>query len=520
MNSESVFLVTHPQGESKLEVLSSGSANSGPLAVDTLGGRVHVEWDEQAPVTPLGQLVFFCQFLNVSELFSRYCADAPLSYSSPNAPLKADVLGTVLLSILSGHHRYSHMTALRFDTVNPPLLGMTRVVSEDSVRRGFESMNQDEAEKWLQKHYRLCWEPLLTEDWILDIDSTIKTIYGQQEGAEIGYNPHKPGRPSHVYHSYFIGRLRLCLDVEVHCGKQNAGKHGTPGLWRLIDSLPQEARPKLIRGDCNYGNENTMLEAESRSIPYLFKQRQTSKVQKLIALMEQQGKWSDAGQGWEGIEDELQLSGWSRKRRIIVLRRPLSRRDHWNQLKSRMPLLEWGGIFPIASATYEYAVLVTSLSDGLEVSSQLYRDRADIENCFDELKNQWGWAGYTTVDMKRCQILAQMVGLVYNWWSLFVRLADPDQHREAITSRPMLLHGVARQTQHGGQVKLTVSSLHAQAGKIREMLTKLTNFLSQLLHGAEQFDVTERWRRILSKVFEKFLKGRLLQPPTWLLSSA
>ena len=43
--------------------------------------------------------------------------------------------------------------------------------------------------------------------WILDIDTTIKTLCGNRQGAGIGYNPHKPGRPSHVYHSYFVANL-------------------------------------------------------------------------------------------------------------------------------------------------------------------------------------------------------------------------------------------------------------------------------------------------------------------------
>jgi hypothetical protein len=45
-------------------------------------------------------------------------------------------LGTVLLSVLAGHWRYAHITALRADAVNAPLLGMKKVVSEDAVRRG------------------------------------------------------------------------------------------------------------------------------------------------------------------------------------------------------------------------------------------------------------------------------------------------------------------------------------------------------------------------------------------------
>ncbi|MGI6495513.1 MAG: hypothetical protein ACOX5G_05410 [Kiritimatiellia bacterium] len=81
-------------------------------------------------------------------------------------------------------------------------------------------------------------EPLLAEAYVLDIDSTVKPLYGHQEGAELGYNPKKPGRPSHNCHTYFIGALRLVLGVDVQPGKQHSGGCGMPGLWKLIDSLP------------------------------------------------------------------------------------------------------------------------------------------------------------------------------------------------------------------------------------------------------------------------------------------
>ena len=50
---------------------------------------------------------------------------------------------------------------------------------------------------------------------------------------------------------------------------------------------------------------------------------------------------------------------------------------------------------------YEYSVLVTSLGDEVLTLAQHYRDRGDAENNFDELKNQWGWAGFTTRDSRR-----------------------------------------------------------------------------------------------------------------------
>jgi hypothetical protein len=74
-------------------------------------------------------------------------------------------------------------------------------------------------------------------------------------------------------------------------------------------------------------------------------------------------------------------------------------------------------------AGYEYAVFVTNTRYGILTLGQLYRDRADAENAFDELKNQWGWGGYTTHDLHRCQLAARAVALIYNWWSLGSLLA-------------------------------------------------------------------------------------------------
>jgi hypothetical protein len=154
---------------------------------------------------------------------------------------------------------------------------------------------------------------------------------------------------------------------------------------------------------------------------------------------------------------------------------------------------------------YEYAVLVTSLPLEIHSIAQLYRDRADNENCFDELKNQWGWGGFTTKDIARCRLVSRMVALVYNWWTLFCRLAQPHKHCEAITSRPLLLHGVARQTRHAGQTTITITSNHARSSMIQTALRALTGFLNQLRDTAEQFQVATRLIIITRQAFRYFL---------------
>jgi len=85
---------------------------------------------------------------------------------------------------------------------------------------------------------------VLDELWVLDVDTTIKPLYGEQEGAELGYNPHKPGRPPafagaglNCYHTYMLSNLRLVLSVDVQssmprpvCGRCSTG--GTVAVGR------------------------------------------------------------------------------------------------------------------------------------------------------------------------------------------------------------------------------------------------------------------------------------------------
>ena len=162
---------------------------------------------------------------------------------------------------------------------------------------------------------------------------------------------------------------------------------------------------------------------------------------------------------------------------------------------------------------YEYAVLVTSLPDEVVSIAQHYRDRADSENVFDELKNQWGWGGFTTQDLKRCRLVSRAVGLIYNWWNLFARLATPDKHLEGITSRPLLLHAVGKQSTHAGQTFIKITSTHGKTQKVKLLLSRIVNFFQSLKADAEQLSSEQLWYRILSKALEKYLKGRVLQSP-------
>ena len=191
--------------------------------VPVFGGRLEVDWSPGERVTSVGGLVYFAMFLKETGLFDRLCEDFPINYKSNNSSSKRDIVGTAVLAILLGKTRYVHIEAIRHDEAARELLGLGEIVSDATVRRAFRRANEKKLDAWLSRHEREVYETLLVHRYVIDIDNTVKPIYGHQEGAELGYNPIKPGRPSHNYHSFFIGRARIALGVDVRPGKQHFG---------------------------------------------------------------------------------------------------------------------------------------------------------------------------------------------------------------------------------------------------------------------------------------------------------
>ena len=231
-------------------------------------------------------------------------------------------------------------------------------------------------------------------------------------------------------------------------------------------------------------------------------------------------EWVCAGQGFEAKKSEVRLTGWSRQRRVIVARAGASGTPWGFRLSDEngAPQLSFVEIGE-AAEVYEYSVLVTSLDEETEAFGQLYRDRGDGENIFDEMKNQWGWGGYTTHDLAHCRLAARMLALFYDSWNIFVRLADPNLHREAITSRPLFLSAIAMRTRHARQTTIRITSSHAKAKPAARALAAVAIFLRGLAQNAEHLTRLQTWRAILSRAFQVFLNGRLLRAPPRLAPS-
>lgn len=269
-----------------------------------------------------------------------------------------------------------------------------------------------------------------------------------------------------------------------------------------------------------------MCELEEISQPYLFKLKQSANVKRLIERQWRQSVWCDVGQGWQACEDSLKLTGWSQTLRVIVMRHavkgellvetPGAKRMRTKSTKANGQDTQQACLRFVdqnePSKIWEDAVLVTNSLYGIEHMGQLYRDRADCENGFDEMKNQWGWGGYSTQDIERCNLSAQAVALVYNWWSWYVRLAHPKVRMEAITSRPLLLAAVGRVTEHAGQKRILLSITHAAADQVKALVANVRTGLQNIRATASQLTAGQRWRALVRYIVDKIIAAQSKNP--------
>ena len=502
----------------------------------TFGGRLDARWEPGARITSVGGLAHFAMSLKNTGLFDRLCEDFPLCHTSNDACSKRDILGTAILAILLGKARCAHINAIRFDVAAKKLPDLDETVSEDTVRRAFRGGDEKRLDSRLLKHGKEVSVSLLSYRYILDVDNAVKPTYGHQEGAEAGYNPVKPGRPSHNCHPYFIGSTRISLGVDVLPGKQHAGGCGMPRLWALIDSLPQRLWPTLLRGDVGHGNDAIMREAGSRGIRHLFKTKRSGRMQALFKRLADSRKRSGCGSGWKSHKMELRLDGWERMRRALFIRRPAGRKAEAveQRPRGRKPGVPKTSAAPVPAVPagvrqteFEFAkdmkgrewdccILVTN-GTGLDATaiSRLYRDRGDCENSFDEFKNQWGWAGFMTRKTKSCRVMARLIAIVANWRNIFMRLADPTAHREAVTSRPAYMGIMGRTVESARRRLVCLTSTHAEAAQIRQALDKVAAFFRWLKSNAEQLTSEQRWMPILRYAFRNLILPE--QPSTALM---
>ncbi len=118
---------------------------------------------------------------------------------------------------------------------------------------------------------------------------------------------------------------------------------------------------------------------------------------------------------------------------------------------------------------------------------------------------------YPPHDLHRSQVTARAVALVYNGWSWYVRAANLQARREALTSRRLLLAAVGRAVSHAGQTQLYLTPQHAEVGLIKSMIANVHEAISYIRRAAEQLPKLDRWRALAGTICQRIV-GQMALP--------
>ena len=202
---------------------------------------------------------------------------------------------------------------------------------------------------------------------------------------------------------------------------------------------------------------------------------------------------------------QLQLLGWSAKRRVVIVRQRIrgasraKRRIDGKQLRLDLA----GPSVHEGDRLWEYAVLVTDVAYPLEAIGQLYRDRADAENAFDELKNQWRYGGFTTQDINRSRPWPGPVR-----WSTTGGVGTAERRTPRVDSRPLRaarrrLPRWARRPATPTRRRLYLTPLHGRADLLRKLIANIGAALLHVKAAAEQFKNLDRWGCLLRYISDR-----------------
>lgn len=279
----------------------------------------------------------------------------------------------------AGLERIYHAEELELDPLLCHAYGVDRLFDARSFYRELRRFADPELMAHLQATAQSVVVSALSkhDHFVLEFDSSVETVYGHQEGAQVGPNPHKPGRAS--YHPLFARERMtdLVVNHQLRPGDTNSASGAVGFLHRTIDVLRDakaEARI-LARLDSGFETDDILSALERRGVGYVVKARATWDVSSTAAALGDRA-WKTVEHDGEGTiqvaEFTWRRSVWTRPRRFVV-----SRRRDFDSVT--------GHLFDEHS--WSYALFVTNLEWAPDEIARFYDKRADVERSIDELKN-------------------------------------------------------------------------------------------------------------------------------------
>lgn len=328
----------------------------------------------------------------------------------------ADVLLLTLVGLIGGATSIAKVCAIWSDGVLAKIAGWLQLPVETTISRLFKEVDTQQIAQFESLNHRLrgrLWRKaqragvskvgLKPTQW-LDVDSTVDTVCGHQEGAAKGYNPKKKGALSYHPQLAFWSDSKEILQAWFRTGSAYTSNGIVDFVRQLLAHLPKRLR-LIIRADSGYfvGALLDLLDAQGHG--YLIK----VKLKNLSQLLTQQHWSAIVGQpGWEQCHFMHRCGDWAVARRFVAVRQIRPQAD-----SLQLDLLE--------TTEYDNFCYVTTEALTPWQTHKKYGERATCETWIEEAKGQMGMGHLRTASFLANAALFHCAVLAYNtlrWMAL------------------------------------------------------------------------------------------------------
>ena len=427
-------------------------------------------------ITPFGGMVLMKKMMDHLG-FPALLKSLPLPQPRSNRGYDPTQLMTqFMISVWCGANAYEQCEVVRFDDVLRRIFNFEKMAGHRAISRFFGKFDQARCDKVFDEAYRWFFSSLHIDYVTLDLDSTVITRYGKQDGATKGYNPHKKGRASHHPLMAFVADTEMVANFWLRPGATHSSNNVEAFLENTLHKLGL-IKCGLIRADSGFSGNPFLENLEEKKQNYIIALPMMQPLQR--AMASHKGWWPLVEVGGEGIEIccfNHQPNSWDKPRRVIAVRQHIKTREQVNKsaLGKQLSFFdkddeEYG--------KYRYGAMVTNLNlPALEIW-RLYRGRANCENRIKELKYDFAADKFNQRNFFATEATLSTVMLSYNLMSFFRKALLKTRSSQTLkTLRYKLFNTAGYVVKDGKKRILTLAASMQKRGWITNLWEQSTNF--------------------------------------------
>ena len=376
-------------------------------------------------ITPWGGMVFLKQLLNKIGFRDKINACPYLPFpKSNNAHKVTTIIEAFVTSIWCGANRFMHTEVTRNDAALGTIFDWDAVPAQDTYKRFFGKFTQSMNYNVSDYFYGWIFDNFQFDNFTLDIDSSIITRYGEQEGAKKGYNPNKKGRLSHHPLIAFVNDVKLVANMWLRSGDASSANNFLAFLEDTLAKLKNK-KVSLIRLDSGFFQSDILDYLEDSEKKYIIAAKFTHPIQRTI---DSSNAWITLDDGIEICEQIYQSDSWKTARRLVIVRQKIKERP-----KAPGKLLS---LFPEDEIhrNYRYSAYVTNLDFAPAEVWRMYRGRGDAENRIKELKYDFGFDSFNLNSFYATEAALTFAMIAYNIMSLFRTFVLQEKTQKTLTT--------------------------------------------------------------------------------------